>query len=108
MAVPKPDKPPFDPPYEEEDEDDDEPEKKSDGEEPEEEEKPMKNINSSKGASTSGKVGPIRSPMCSNLAQAEGKLKLNPSVAANTTRPGIAKQSAPIRSPMNGGSIVKY
>jgi hypothetical protein len=29
-------------------------------------------------------------------------------VAANTTRPGIAKQSAPIRSPMNGGSIVKY
>jgi len=46
--------------------------------------------------------------MCYNLAQSEGKLKLHPSVAANTTRPGIAKQSAPIRSPMNGGSIVKY
>jgi hypothetical protein len=68
----------------------------------------MKNINSSKGAETSGKVGPIRSPMCYNLAQSENKLKLHPSTAANTTRPGISKQSAPIRSPMNGGSIVKY
>ena len=67
-----------------------------------------KNINSSKGASTSGKFGPLRSPMCNNLAVPEGKAKLNPSVAANTTRPGIAKNSAPIRSPMNGGSIVKY
>ena len=67
-----------------------------------------KNINSSKGAATSGKIGPMRSPMCYNLAVPEGKLKLNPSVAANTTRPGIAKNSAPIRSPMNGGSIVKY
>lgn len=67
-----------------------------------------KNINSSKGAATSGKVGPMRSPMCYNLAVPENKLKLNPSVAANTTRPGIAKASAPIRSPMNGGSIVKY
>ena len=67
-----------------------------------------KNIHSSLGAAESGKVGPLRSPMCSNLAIAENKMKLNPSVAANTTRPGIAKQSAPIRSPMNGGSIVKY
>lgn len=67
-----------------------------------------KNINSSKGASVSGKVGPLRSPMCSNLAVAEGKMKLNPSTAANTTTPGIAKQSAPIRSPMNGGAVVKY
>lgn len=67
-----------------------------------------KNINSSKGAAVSGKVGPLRTPMCSNLAISESKLKLNPSVAANTTRAGIAKQSAPIRSPMNGGSIVKY
>lgn len=67
-----------------------------------------KNINSSKGAATSGKVGPLRSPMCYNLAVPEGKLRLNPSVAANTTRPGIAKNSAPIRSPMNGGSVVKY
>lgn len=67
-----------------------------------------KNINSSKGASESGKIGPIRSPMCSNLAQSENKLKLNPSVAANTTTPGIAKESAPIRSPMNGGAVVKY
>jgi hypothetical protein len=50
----------------------------------------------------------MRSPMCNNLAVGENKLKLNPSVAANTTRPGIAKSSAPIRSPMNGGSIVKY
>ena len=67
-----------------------------------------KNINSSKGAATSGMIGPMRSPMCYNLAVGEGKMKLHPSVAANTTRPGIAKSSAPIRSPMNGGSIVKY
>jgi len=67
-----------------------------------------KNINSSKGAAVSGKIGPMRSPMCYNLAVGENKLKLNPSVAANTTRPGIAKESAPIRSPMNGGSVVKY
>lgn len=67
-----------------------------------------KNINSSKGAEDSGHVGPIRTPMCSNLAQSENKLNLNPDIAANTTRPGIAKQSAPIRSPMNGGAIVKY
>ncbi|HEY6370188.1 MAG TPA: hypothetical protein VIX37_06395 [Candidatus Sulfotelmatobacter sp.] len=67
-----------------------------------------KNINSSKGAATSGKIGPMRSPMCSNLVVGENKMKLSPSVAANTTRPGIAKSSAPIRSPMNGGAVVKY
>lgn len=67
-----------------------------------------KSINSADGAEESGHVGPMRSPMCSNLVVPDNKLKLNPSVAANTTRPGIAKQSAPIRSPMNGGSIVKY
>lgn len=67
-----------------------------------------KSINSSKGAADSGRVGPIRTPMCNNLAQSENKLNLNPSTARNTTRPGIAKESAPIRSPMNGGSIVKY
>lgn len=66
----------------------------------------MRNINSSKGAKESGLHGPLRSPMCGNLANE--KMKLNPSIAANTTRPGVAKQSAPIRSPMNGGSIVKY
>ena len=67
-----------------------------------------KNINSSKGAATSGKIGPMRSPMCSNLAIGESKMKLNPSIAANTTRPGIAKSSAPIRSPLHGGAVVKY
>lgn len=67
-----------------------------------------KNINSSKGAKTSGKIGPMRSPMCNNLAIGEGRMKLNPSVAANTTTPGIARTSAPIRSPMNGGAVVKY
>lgn len=67
-----------------------------------------KNINPSKGAETSGHVGPLRSPMCGNLAVGEKKMKLNPSVAANTTRPGIAKSSAPIRSPQNGGAVVKY
>jgi len=67
-----------------------------------------KSINSADGAAESGKVGPLRSPMCYNLAIPESKMKLNPSVAANTTRPGIAKNSAPIRSPQNGGAIVKY
>jgi hypothetical protein len=67
-----------------------------------------KNINTSKGSSMSGKIGPLRSPMCGNHATGEGKMKLNPSIGANTTRPGIAKQSAPIRSPKDNGSIVKY
>ena len=67
-----------------------------------------KDINSSAGAKESGKFGPLRSPMCNNLAIPERDAKLNPSVAANTTRPGIAKNSAPIRSPMNGGAVVKY
>ena len=66
-----------------------------------------KNINSSKGAETSGHFGPFRTPMCYNIVN-ENKAKLNPSVAANTTRPGISRSSAPIRSPMNGGSVVKY
>ena len=67
-----------------------------------------KNINHSKGAAVSGHVGPLRSPMCGNLAMSEGKMKLNPSTAANTTTTGIAKKSAPIRSPMDGGKIVKH
>ena len=67
-----------------------------------------KSINSADGAEVSGKIGPMRSPMCYNLAVPESKMKLRPSTAANTTRPGISKQSAPIRSPMNGGSVVKY
>ena len=66
-----------------------------------------KSINSADGAKESGKFGGIRSPMCGNIVN-EPKAKLNPSVGANTTRPGIAKQSAPIRSPMNGGAVVKY
>jgi hypothetical protein len=45
--------------------------------------------------------------MSGNLAQ-PGALKLNPSVAANTTTPGISRTTAPIQSPMNGGKIVKY
>lgn len=67
-----------------------------------------KNINSAKGASTSGKHGPLRTPMCGNLVVSEGKTKLHPSIAANTTRPGVSKSSAPIRSPLNGGAVVKY
>jgi len=67
-----------------------------------------KNINSSKGAADSGRVGPIRTPMCYNLAVPENRVKTRPDIARNTTRPGIARESAPIRSPMNGGSIVKY
>lgn len=65
-----------------------------------------KNINSAKGSEVSGRTGPLRSPMAGNLATT--KLKLNPSTAANTTTPGIARSSAPIRSPMNGGAVVKY
>lgn len=64
-----------------------------------------KNINSSKGAKTSGMNGPLRSPSAGFLS---AKPKLNPSIAANTTMPGIAKQSAPIRSPSNNGKIVRY
>ena len=67
-----------------------------------------KNINSSKGAATSGMIGPMRSPMCNNLAIGESRMNLDPSTAANTTKPGISRSSAPIRSPMNGGSVVKY
>jgi len=67
-----------------------------------------KSINSADGAETSGHVGPLRTPMCYNLVKDESKLNLNPSTARNTTRPGIARESAPIRSPMNGGSVVKY
>ena len=66
----------------------------------------MKNINTSKGAMKSGMNGPLRSPMSGNMANES--TKLNPSIAANTTMPGIAKRSAPIQSPMNGGSIVRY
>ena len=66
----------------------------------------MKNLNSSKGRAVSGMTGPLRSPMAGNLAASA--TKLNPSIAANTTTPGIAKASAPIRSPQNGGEIVKY
>jgi hypothetical protein len=43
-----------------------------------------------------------------NHGLVKGKGTLKPSVAANTTRPGIAKRSAPIRSPYNSGAIVKY
>jgi hypothetical protein len=66
----------------------------------------MKNINTSKGAMKSGMTGPLRSPMAGNMANE--KTKLNPSIAANTTMPGISRRSAPIQSPMNGGKIVRY
>ena len=66
----------------------------------------MKNLNSVHGRKVSGMTGCLRSPMAGNLACKVGNL--HPSVAANTTTPGIAKASAPIQSPMNGGKIVKY
>jgi len=53
-------------------------------------------------------IGGVRSPMATPNHGICGKPKLNPSIAANTTRPGIAKSSAPIRSPQNAGNIVKY
>lgn len=67
-----------------------------------------KNINSADGSEVSGKIGPMRSPMCGNTVVPDKKMKLHPSTAANTTTPGIARSSAPIRSPMNGGAVVKY
>jgi len=67
----------------------------------------MKNMNSSKGAKTVGMVGGIRTPMAGSGVYGYVKPKLSPSTAANTTMPGIAKQSAPIRSPQNGGKIVR-
>ena len=55
-----------------------------------------------------GMIGGVRSPMATSGHGLVGKSKLNPSIAANTTRPGVSKQSAPIRSPQNAGNIVKY
>jgi hypothetical protein len=55
-----------------------------------------------------GMIGGVRSPMATSGHGLVGKSKLNPSVAANTTRPGISKSSAPIRSPQNRGNVVKY
>ena len=37
-----------------------------------------KSINSADGAEESGKIGPMRSPMCSNLVVPENKMELNP------------------------------
>jgi hypothetical protein len=51
-------------------------------------------------------IGQVRSPMAGTMVN--NSPKLNPSTAANTTRPGIAKASAPIQSPMNRGAIVRY
>jgi hypothetical protein len=62
----------------------------------------------SQGAKMAGKTGPLRSPMAGHLAGGKQSPKLNPSIAANTTTPGIAKASAPIQSPMNKGAIVRY
>jgi len=59
----------------------------------------------SKGAKA-GMIGGVRSPMATSGHGLVGKSKLNPSVAANTTRPGISKKSSPIRSPQNAGNIV--
>jgi hypothetical protein len=55
-----------------------------------------------------GMIGGVRSPMATPAHGLVGKSKLKPSIAANTTRPGISKKSAPIRSPYNAGAIVKY
>jgi len=65
----------------------------------------MPKISSKGGAAM---IGGVRSPMASKSHGLVGKSKLNPSVAANTTRPGISKSSAPIRSPQNAGHTVKY
>ncbi len=65
----------------------------------------MYNGNSSKGRRVATMNGPLRSPMAGCLP---AKPNLHPSIAANTTTSGISKQSAPIRSPMSGGNIVKY
>lgn len=55
----------------------------------------------------SGMIGGVRSPMAgSGNGLVVAKPKLHPSVAANTTRPGISKKTAPIRSPQNKGDIV--
>lgn len=61
------------------------------------------------GKGAAGMIGGVRSPMATpNHGLVGKKHNLNPSVAANTTRSGIAKSSAPIRSPFNAGAIVKY
>jgi hypothetical protein len=62
--------------------------------------------NHSPSAKKAGMIGCTRSPMAGHMVN--NSPKLNPSIAANTTTPGIAKASAPIRSPMNKGAIVRY
>ena len=53
-----------------------------------------------------GMIGGVRSPMAASGNGLVAKPKLHPSVAANTTRPGVSKKTAPIRSPYNKGGIV--
>lgn len=55
-----------------------------------------------------GMIGGVRSPMAATGHGLVARSPLKPSVAANTTRPGVSKRSAPIRSPYNAGAIVKY
>jgi hypothetical protein len=55
-----------------------------------------------------GMIGGVRSPMATPSHGLVAKGKLKPSVAANTTRPGIAKKSAPIRSPQTAGHCVSF
>jgi len=64
-----------------------------------------KRISTSGGA---GMIGGVRSPMATSGHGLVAKSPLKPSVAANTTRPGVSKKSAPIRSPFNAGAIVTY
>ena len=59
-------------------------------------------------ASKGSMLGGVRSPMAAPGYGLVAKGPLKPSVAANTTRPGVSKKSAPIRSPYNAGAIVKY
>lgn len=55
----------------------------------------------------SGMLGGVRSPMARKDHGLVGmKHNLRPSVAANTTRPGISKKSAPVQSPFNHAALV--
>lgn len=54
-------------------------------------------------AKIAGKIGPLRSPGTDTLVN-RGPLK--PSIAGNTTVPGIATKAAPIQSPLDGKRTV--
>jgi hypothetical protein len=55
------------------------------------------------GAKSAGYTGPLRSPMAGSLVN---KGTMRPPTGAYTTIPGSAPKSAPIRSPLQGQTLL--